>query len=201
MVGGVLWYASPLKNKEIMSQAISDQQFLDFYDQNVDKIYRFVFFRVPGQQEAQDLTSEIFTKTWQYITEGGAIDNPRAFLYQIARNTLADYYRSASRSEVALEAVGESPAGEQPSIDQDQQSINSKIDAELDLRIIKKALSNLKQEYQEAVILRYLNDLELKEMAEIMDKSYGAVRVLVTRALRALKRELNTPRRNKNHKT
>lgn len=173
-----------------MRGKISDQQFLDFYDKNIDKIYRFVFFRVPGKQEAQDLTSEIFTKTWQYITEGNEVENLRALLYQIARNTLADYYRLASRSNIGLDQISGSEA-KMEGLVTDQEQISDKIDSEIDLQVIKKALANIKQEYQEAVILRYLNDLDLQEVAEIMDKSYGATRVLMTRALSALKKELS----------
>lgn len=171
-----------------MLQTIDDQQFLEFYDQNADKIYQFVFFRVAGRQEAQDLTSEIFLKAWQYVSGGNEVENLRALFYQIARNQLVDHYRLKDKKVVALQDVQASP--EQKNLVSDAAAINREIDDNLDLERIKKALKGLKEEYQEVVILRYLNDLDLKEVAEIMDKSYGATRVLVTRALTALKKEL-----------
>ena len=167
-------------------EKITDQQFIDFYDKNVEKIYRFVFFRVPGAQEAQDITSETFTRVWQYVSEGHEIENLRALLYQTARNLLNDYYRLASRRDVALE-----DGGNQNNLVSESDILEKKMDKDLNLRRIKKALGNIKEEYQEVIILRYLNDFDLKETAEIIKKSYGATRVLLTRALTSLKKELD----------
>ncbi len=172
-----------------MPEIISDQQFIEFYDENIDKIYRFIYFRAPGKQEAQDLASEVFLKAWQYIADGNEVENLRALLYQVARNALTDYYRDKNRRALSLDEVRTADDPKQNLVE-NPESIIKVIDDNLGLERIKKALKNIKEEYQEVIILRYLNDYSLQEVAELMDKSYGAVRVLVNRSLRALKREL-----------
>ena len=71
-----------------------NEQFGQIYDQYIDKIYRFVYLKVDGQETAQDVTSKVFIKGWEsYQKSGSNIKNPGAFLYQIARNAVVDHYR------------------------------------------------------------------------------------------------------------
>lgn len=173
-----------------MPEIVTDQQFLEFYDENVGKIYRFIYFRVSGKQEAQDLTSDVFLKAWQYVADGNKVENLRALLYQVARNSLIDHYRDKDRKTLSLDEARTTDESEKALIES-LESVTKAVDNNLGLERIKKALKNIKSEYQEVVILRYLNDYSLREVAELMGKSYGAVRVLVNRGLRALKKELS----------
>jgi len=158
--------------------------FSKLYDQNIDKIYRFIFFKVSSREIAEDLCAETFTKGWQSFKENHRdIDNPRAFLYQIARNLIVDHYRDKNKAEfVSFDSV---PVSD-PNAD-----IKEKSETNSDLRNIKKALQNIKEDYQEVVVMRYLNDLKIPEIAKSLDKSEGAVRVQLHRALKALRTELN----------
>lgn len=173
-----------------MPEIVTDQQFLEFYDENIGKIYRFIYFRVSGKQEAQDLTSDVFLKAWQYVADGNKVENLRALLYQVARNSLIDHYRDKDRKTLSLDEARTTDESEKALIES-LESVTKVVDNNLGLERIKKALKNIKSEYQEVVILRYLNDYSLREVAELMGKSYGAVRVLVNRGLRALKKELS----------
>jgi RNA polymerase sigma-70 factor (ECF subfamily) len=69
------------------------QQFGSIYDKYVDKIYRFMFVKVSSQMVAQDLTSETFTRIFEYISRNNAkrIDNMQAFLYRTALNIVTDH--------------------------------------------------------------------------------------------------------------
>ena len=69
------------------------ETFSQIYDQWIEKIFRFVFLKVNSEEVAQDLTSETFTRCWECFKNGDKIDNPSAFLYQIARNLVVDFYR------------------------------------------------------------------------------------------------------------
>ena len=163
---------------------ISEQQFLEWYDAHVGKIYRYVYFRVGSEEQAQDLTSEVFLKSWQHIcqrAEAKQLKNPRAFFYQVARNLIADLYRQKDRLPISLEEIADRQIADRTSGPGELASVA------LDMDSVKKALMRLNDDYREVIIWRYLDELEIKEIAEILDKREGAVRTLLSRALASLK--------------
>ncbi|MBU1146499.1 RNA polymerase sigma factor [Patescibacteria group bacterium] len=162
------------------------------YDIYVDQIYRFIYFKVGRKEEAEDLTGDVFLKTWQYINEMGSevIDNLRAFLYQTARNTVIDFYRSRDQKEfVALPQENDEEKLPVEIIDV-KQDLVEKIELASDLEEVKKALQKIREEYREVIILRFVEEMSITETAEILGKSEGAVRVLVHRAVAALRGEV-----------
>jgi len=167
---------------------LDEQKFLQLYDEYVEKIYRYIFFRVGSQQLAQDLTSEVFLKSWQYINNSQKLENPRAFIYQVARNLIADTYRQKDQTPLSLEEISDNKISDKISDKNDGPA--EKVDQSFEIEAIKNALINLNQDYQEIVIWRYLDELEIKEIALIVNKSEGAVRTLLCRALKELKNVL-----------
>ncbi len=160
------------------------------YDIYVDQIYRFIYFKVGRKEEAEDLTGDVFLKTWQYINEMGSevIDNLRAFLYQTARNTVIDFYRSRDQKEmIALPQEDEEKSPVE--IIDEKQDLVEKIELASDMEEVKKALQKIREEYREIIILRFVEEMSVKETAEILGKSEGAIRVLLHRAVAALKEE------------
>ena len=159
------------------------KKFSKIYDQCIDKIYRFIFLKVSSEEIAQDLCSETFVKAWQSYKSNPNIKNPSAFLYKIARNLVIDHYRQKGRNQfVSPEVVP--IADPNPGIGE-KAAINS------DLEQVKAVLADLKEDYQNAIIWRYLDELSIPEMAGMMDKSEEAVRVTLHRALKSLKSEIN----------
>lgn len=157
--------------------------FEHIYNQYIDKIYRFVFIKVSSKETAEDLCSETFSRFWQELKQGKNIENPRAFLYQVARNLIIDYYRIKPRIQLA------SVEGAQiidPGVNLEEAQL-----LKSDLETIKAGLRNLKQDYQDIIIWRYLDELSVPEIAEMLGKSEGAVRVEIHRALAALKSDLS----------
>lgn len=174
---------NPLSNKILFLrvQNKDHEAYGQFYDLYAEKIYRFVFFKVNSAEDAKDLTSEVFLKTWQYIKNDKAIKNLNAFVYMVARNCIIDFYRERSRKESNEEFINEAHlaiSGDNPLLKQIK---------ETEIAETLKALSQLKDEYREAIILHYLNELSAREMSQILGKSPGAIRVLLYRALNALK--------------
>ncbi len=165
---------------------IGEDQFLSFYDQYVEKIYRYIFFRVGSEFQAQDLTSEVFLRCWRHISNSATIEikNPRAFLYQIARNLLADFYRQKDKGPLSLEEISDKSFADK------NVNFQNKAEQTMQFEEVKNALFLLNTDYQEIIIWRYLDELEIKEISEILDKSEGAVRVLISRALSNLKQIL-----------
>ena len=82
-----------------------EQFFSQIYDEHVDKIYRFVFFKVSDESLAQDITSETFTRLWKEISEDKEVKNPHGFLFKVARNLIFDYYRTKDRNPINLDNV------------------------------------------------------------------------------------------------
>ncbi|MBU0722489.1 RNA polymerase sigma factor [Patescibacteria group bacterium] len=160
------------------------QAFIKAYDLYIDQLYRFIYFKVGNREEAEDLCSAVFLKTWNYILENTLKDHKtlKALLYKIARNLIIDHYRkNKDRENISLDG----DSGIQI-IDQ-RQSASKVMELKTDLLVLETKLPELKDEYREVIILRFINELSVKEVAEILDKSKGNIRVLIFRALKALK--------------
>lgn len=160
-------------------------QFTKIYRNNIDGIYRFFYLKLNSYQLAEDFSSDVFTRFWDICQRGGLKDikNPRAFLYKTARNLLADHYRktsgSATYSTEEIKDILDSSKGPK-----------EKMILGEELAEIQRVISGLKEEYQDIIIWHYLEDLEIREIAGIMDKSENAVRVSLHRAMSALKDSL-----------
>lgn len=175
------------KNKEILSRLKSrdKEAFIEVYDNNVEDINRFVYFKIGSREEANDLTSMIFLKAWNHVQNKtlGDAKTLRALLYKIARTSIVDYYRETGNKITAslddedhkIEVIDDAP------------STTERLDQEANLELIKSKLSLLKEEYREIIIMKFINDLSLEEIAEISEKTKGNVRVLLHRALTALR--------------
>jgi RNA polymerase sigma-70 factor (ECF subfamily) len=156
--------------------------FSKIYDEHVAKIYRFVYLKVGTQETAEDLSSEVFMRGWSSYDK---IRNPKheirnisAFLYQIARNVVADYYRKKGRVQVvSIEEM----------VIASSESLEEQASLSMDIENIQKVLKELPDDYQNLIIWRYIDELSVPEIVEITGKSEGNVRVGIHRALQALK--------------
>jgi len=159
------------------------KSFSRIYDKYIDKIYRFVFLKVSSQEIAEDLTAETFSKTWVFFKEKDEqIDNIQAFLYKTARNLVIDYYRQKGKTPVI--------SVNNPAIIDPRQDLEEKAIINSDIEYIKEALANLNEDYQNAIIWYYLDDLPISEVSQLLDRTKEATRVLIHRALNALKKEI-----------
>ena len=168
---------------------LSPKQFGAIYDRYVDKIYRFVFLKVSSQVIAEDLTSETFTRTLEYIKRnpGTKIDNMQAFLYRSARNAVTDYYRQKSRTDVPLDYESqEIVSREMPDVDRpDMAAAQGE-----QMTQIRTALAKMESEHADVVMWHYVEDMSIKDIAKMLDKSEGAVRVALHRGLKDLRERL-----------
>ncbi|MEI7498551.1 MAG: RNA polymerase sigma factor [Candidatus Falkowbacteria bacterium] len=165
-------------------KSLKQDAFTELYDQYVDRVYRFVYFKVGNAEEAEDLTSLTFLKTWQHLSKGELTDSKTlpALVYRVARNAIIDHYRQKSRVEIVSM---ESPEAEE--VQDATQVIAEHFDQGLQLEQLKNKLGELKDEYREVIILKYIDELSNDEIATILDKSKGNVRVLIFRATQALR--------------
>jgi RNA polymerase sigma-70 factor (ECF subfamily) len=165
---------------------MNEKEFIKFYDDNAKAIYRYIFLRVNSKEAAQDLSSEAFLKAWNRISNIGSLDikNPRAFLYQVARNLVIDFYRKKSRNELSLDEM-------ELDIPDLESNFEEKTNLGLELEPIRAALEKIKDDYAEVVIWHYLDELSVPEIAEVLDKSEGAVRVMLSRGLEQVRKQMN----------
>lgn len=159
------------------------ESFGKLYDLYIDKIYRFIRFKVKTDEEAQDITSDVFLKTWQYVQESSRkIENFNALIYRVARNCIIDYYRKKSKENI----VTVTEQFEEIIADRSSNLVDD-IDLQIDFEQIEGKLKLLKEEYREVIILKYIDELSTTEISEILEKSKSNVRVLLHRALKTLK--------------
>jgi len=159
------------------------KEFSKIYDNCIEKIYRFIYFKVNSEEIAQDLCSETFLKGWEvFKVNHHNIENPQAFLYKIARNLVTDYYRVKGRTRFI--------SVEKTSIVDPGQSLEEMALLNSDIDNIRKVLTDLKEDYQNVIIWHYLDDLSISEIAKMMEKSEPATRVTLHRALKSLKNKI-----------
>lgn len=167
-------------NKMInLVQAGDSQAFASVYDLYIQKIYNFIFYKTLHQPLAEDLTSQTFLKAWKNIKQfqGG---NFSAWLYSIARNLVIDHFR-AQKEFLNIDDCWDLQASD---------DIFKEVDNRLKIEKIKTAFSQLNSKEREILILRFWQDLSFKEIALILQKNEGAVKMSFGRAVNALKKEM-----------
>lgn len=158
--------------------------FAKIYDQYVTGIYRFVFLKLPGQEDAQDVTAETFTRFWQYCQQQN-VANVRALLYQIARNLVADYYRD---HETQTQKASVTLSDDFPSTNiEDVRNGPSVIEARTELALVQRQLGKLKDDFRDVLTLRLVDGLSFSDIAIVLGKTSGHVRVIYHRGIKTLK--------------
>jgi RNA polymerase sigma-70 factor, ECF subfamily len=157
------------------------QAFGEFYSFYLNEIYRYVYFRVHNHHEAEDLTETAFLNAWKYLTAGRnktKIDNPRAWIYRIAHNTVIDHFRTR-KEEIPIEQL---PVPSQPFNPTETDLIyDEKVEQ------LTEHFSKLEAKYQEVIILRFINQMSHAETAQVLGIKENHVRILQYRALKQLR--------------
>jgi RNA polymerase sigma-70 factor (ECF subfamily) len=150
------------------------------YDRYVDKIYRYIHYKVGTSAQAEDLTAQVFLKAWENIGKYRWTERPfSAWLYRIAHNAVVDHFRTHRATEL-LEDV--------PLEDERAASLDDLAEQRLTRERVKQAIAQLTDEQQEVIILKFLEGYSTAEVARLIGKEQGAVRALQHRALDTLQR-------------
>ena len=176
----------PLPNERqlvLQAQAGNSEAFGQLYDAYMERIYRFVYFRVEDHQTAEDITSQVFLKAWSNLDRFSFIRTPYlAWLYTIAHNSVIDHYRTR-KVTAALDDVHLSQ--------QDHaEAVENGIDLSAEMRSIKAALRALTDDQQKVLTLKFIEGLSNNEIARHLGKREGAIRALQMRGLQALAKQL-----------
>lgn len=154
--------------------------FIEAYDLYGDAIYRHCFFRVFSKARAEDITQETFMKMWVYISEGNQVENIRALLYKIATNLIID--ESRKKKEEHLDALLENNQITEPSY-----AGHKDIETQAIVSGVMEHMKDLPDDERQLLIMRYVDDLDPKEIAEVLGITANNVSVKLHRAVKLLK--------------
>jgi RNA polymerase sigma-70 factor, ECF subfamily len=171
------------EERELVERAKEDPDaFGALYDRYFPQIYRFAYSRVHDQSLAEDVTSEVFFKALRNIRRYTYAGHPfSSWLYQITLNAVADHYRG-QHGEVELEEGASLPSSEPSVVDEVVRRDRS--------RRVWSAIDQLPRHQRAAMVLKFGEDKKIEEIAQIMGKSAGAVKLLLHRGVERLRREL-----------
>lgn len=151
-------------------------KFRKFYNQHLDQVYRYIYFRVGGKQQvAEDLTSDVFFKALEHMETIDEEKSPTAWIYTVARNRLKNYYRD-SKQETDIDTL--------------QDTLDDGVNLEEVLHretVVSDLLDKLSQEDRRVIWMKYIEGFSYKEIASILKKAPGAVRVSAHRAIKKLR--------------
>lgn len=165
-----------------MADSEKERYFEDIFDRYSKDIFRYIYFRVSSYEAAEDLTSEVFIKFWKKFLVAADIQNARALLYTIAHGVVVDEYRKkAHMATVSVEAVD-------PAFFAREDGTEESIDAKAEIDRLYTTIVTLKTEYKDILLLYYIEEVEVPDIARILNKKEGTIRVLIHRALEALKK-------------
>jgi RNA polymerase sigma-70 factor (ECF subfamily) len=155
------------------------QSFRAFYEENLGPISRSVYHKVGQWEEAEDLTTLIFLKVLREVQINSSVLSSQAWLFQVARTTIADYWRASSRrlSTTSLDALLAS--GWERAIETEQRASPSKATGR-----VQRLLQALPARQHEVLACRFLLPLSMRETARKMGITEANVKMLQHRALK-----------------
>jgi len=169
---------------------VSRNDFEKFYLENMDKLYRFVYFRVgANKQVAEDLTSEIFLKALEHFDKYDERISKSAWLFTIAKNHLINYWRDR-KPTISLPTQEQFEECENGAVEEFEfafQAHIANLEREGDRIFIERLLRHLSEEETRIVTFHYLFGYNYAEIGQILGKNETAVRVAAYRALKKLR--------------
>lgn len=172
------------------------QAFGQLYQRHVERVYSYVLFRVRDKSVAEDLTQEVFLQVLRSI---GVFDWRGAlapWLLRIARNTVIDHWRKQGRrKERTLSVIEADEGGDGDSRmdrieSEDAQAAMAMAERAIDRDLIARLSVELTDLQQQVLALRFASGLSVRETAEAMERSEGAVKNLQHHALKTLRHKL-----------
>jgi RNA polymerase sigma-70 factor (ECF subfamily) len=167
-----------MNNKKIHTE------YLDCYDTYADSIYRFLAFQTNNKPTAEDLTQDTFIKLWDYLQKNEKkVENMKAFVFRIARNTLIDFRRK--KKATSLDNITDT------GVDfKSEEDILDETILQDDFKYIISKLEILSEKEKQLILLRYVENMSVQEIATIYKKRPNTLSVTIHRALEKIKKHL-----------
>ena len=175
-----------LSEEELLSKAkdFGGPALSELYDRYETKIFTYIYRRTREQALAEDLTAQVFLKMLEAIRKGNAWQTSfSGWLYRIAHNIVIDYYRRRERqSHVSID--------EAPTLTATEHNPVQTAEMNMDVEQLQSAIQRLTDEQGQVVSLRFLDGYSIAEVAEMLDKTEGAIKALQYRAVASLRQIL-----------
>ena len=158
-----------------------DAQFSELYRAHLRDVYSYLYYRVGNHHDAEDLTEQTFLQAYRHFERALRESNGRPlrpWLIRIAHNLAANLYRDRSRRPQSV-------------LDEDAQlaavhSTEDLVSGRDELARVLEGLSELGDDRREALIMRFALGMDNREIARALNKTDGATKVLLHRAIRQL---------------
>jgi len=183
-------------NNEQSHHTISDEQlmhlysstkrseiFTTIYERHFKSLVKYLLWLCGDSNAAKDITQNIFIKIYNKPHLFDASKNFKVWLFSIAKNDWKNYMRKQSNQSKLMIEVKNSYL---PNITIDEQFFNND-----KFQKVKCAIDQLSENHKEVIILKYSNNLTIKEIAEILNCSEGTIKSRLFYALKNLKKEIN----------
>lgn len=157
--------------------------FGELYEEYVDRIYAYLYYRTGSRQDAEDLTARVFFQALSHLDSFDPSGSVASWLFRIAHNLLANHHRSrARRPSAPLEAAASAidPATPPAML----------VEEADDARLVREAMRRLSPERQHLLLLKYVQNMTNADIGRTIGRNEGAVKSLLRRTLDALRREL-----------
>ncbi len=172
----------PEKDIDILVKRAADGDaaaFGELYDIHVDQIYRHIYYRVGNTNDAEDLTQQVFIRAWHAMKRYRKKSTPFVgWLFTISRNLVIDFYRSR-KDKVSLDDDYQI-ASREPALEQ-------RAEIEMEHEEVLKNIARLPEEHRQVVVMRFIEDYSFGEIASVLNKTEGAIRVTLHRALKKMR--------------
>ena len=165
-----------------------ETRFLTAFEEYNDALFRHALFRISDREKAIDLVHDAFTKVWSYVREGYEIESFRPFLYKVLNNLIIDEYRK--RKEASLDAMMELDGVDEGSFDELTESTVETLAATIDGKKAFELLEEIPDQYREAIIYRFIDQLGPKEISDLIEESENVVSVRIHRGLKILRQKI-----------
>jgi RNA polymerase sigma-70 factor (ECF subfamily) len=156
------------------------EAFGQLYDIYLDRIYRYVLYQVKDRMTAEDITEEVFIKAWKAIVScKGKGQTFSSWIYRIAHNHTINSLRDVRKyTSIEMENITEF------------NSPNLEFEMTQEQQELLDAVAELPENQGQVITLKFVEGLENREIAKIMGKSEGAIRILQLRALTTLRQKI-----------
>jgi RNA polymerase sigma-70 factor (ECF subfamily) len=167
-------------------EVLSTEQFSRLYGQYFNRVYKYIYYRIQNQNEAEDVCSQVFERV---IANYGSYSEEKAlfevWLFAIVRNSVVDYFRARKkRLHFSLDSITEliwpKPSPEELAIQVD------------DHQALFRALAKLRDKERNIIALKFVAGLKNSEIAGLMGVSESQIGVVVYRSLKKLHKFLGT---------
>ena len=176
--------ASDVDETTLVTRAIARDReaFGALYDRHVVRVYRHIYYMVGNAAEAEDLAAQAFLQAWEAISRYEIRGAPFvSWLLRIAHNLGVSHLRSRREGAELPETLVDHSRHGNP---------EEELQRQLEGERVREAILRLREEQRQVIMLRFVEDLEYPEVAQIVGKSVAAVRVIQHRALNALRKQM-----------